>query len=280
MRNWLKFFSVGVLVLGLAACNDIAEGEPGKESATSSELTIQELFQKTQEASENQKSMHAEIEMTQNIKMPGEDLDMESKTFMEMDMVLEPMSMYQRMEMEMEGVDESIQAETYMTSDGFFMKEPDSDSWIQLPNELLEQLSESILDSADPTLDFGTLVKYVEDFKFEQDDKNYILKLKASGENFQELVKEQLDASGMTEGMGEEELAALETMIIHQMDYEIFIDKKTFYTNAFNMVLDIEMPAGDEMLRVKQNTKAQITKINEIKEIKIPQEVIDNAVEQ
>lgn len=271
---------MGVLVLGLAACNDIAEVEPGKESSNSSEMTIQELFQKTQEASENQNSMHAEIEMTQNIKMPGEDLDMDSKTFMEMDMILDPMSMYQRMEMEMEGVDESIQAETYMTPDGFFMKEPDSDSWIQLPSELLEQLSGSMIDGADPTLDFGTLGKFVEDFKFEQDDKNYVLKLKASGEKFQELVKEQLDASGMTEGMGEEELAALETMIIHQMDYEIFIDKKTFYTNAFNMILDIEMPAGDEMLRVKQNTKAQITQVNEIEEIKVPQGVIDNAVEQ
>ena len=67
-------------------------------------------------------------------------------------------------------------------------------------------------------------------------------------------------------------------MIIHQMEYEIFIDKKTFNTTAFTMIMDMEMGPKDGTMRIKQNIKADISKINELKEIKVPQEVLDAAV--
>ena len=63
------------------------------------------------------------------------------------------------------------------------------------------------------------------------------------------------------------------------MEYEIFIDKKTFYTNAFNMNMDMTMKVEGEEMQIDQKVNAEISKINEIEKIKVPQEVIDNAVD-
>ena len=279
---------MGTLVLGLAACNDTADVKPGTEEPNESseesesnvsELTIQEVFEKAQEASETLNSMHASMDIDQNIKAPSEEVDMNSKITMEMDMIQEPFSMYQNMNMDM-GEEGSATVEMYMTEEGFFMKRPESDAWLKLPSEMYEQLAESMTAGADPTLDMESFEQFVDDFTFEQNDKEYILNLKASGEKFNTLIQEELESAGIFEDMTEEETAVLETMEIHQLDYEIFIDKETFHTTAFNMVMDMEMGEETERIRIAQNIKADISKINEIEEIKVPQEVLDNAVEQ
>ena len=68
-------------------------------------------------------------------------------------------------------------------------------------------------------------------------------------------------------------------MEVKSLEYEIFIDKKTFYTNAFNMKMDMTMKVEGEEMHIDQKVKADISKINEIKTIKVPQEVIDNAID-
>ena len=71
----------------------------------------------------------------------------------------------------------------------------------------------------------------------------------------------------------------MENMEVKSLEYEIFIDKKTFYTNAFNMKMDMTMEVEGEEMHIDQKVKADISKINEIDTIKIPQEILDNAVD-
>lgn len=279
MKNWIKGIATGILVLGLAACGSTADVKPGTDTSKKSELTIQEVFQKAQEASEKQNSLHANMDIVQNMVSPVEGLNMDMKIKMDMDVIVEPLAMHQVLEMDM-GEAGVMETEIYLTEDGFLMKDPESGEWMKLPEELYEEVMGSMADGADPTLDLNLLEEYVEDFTFEQDDDQYVLKLKASGEKFKNLVKEQLDSSGMLEGMGEEDAKVIESMVIHEMEYEIFIDKKTFSTTSFTMIMDMEMGPEDGTMRIKQNTKAEISKINELKEIKVPQEVLDAAVEQ
>ena len=209
MKNWIKGIATGVLVLGLAACGSTAEVKPGTDTSKKSELTIQEVFQKAQEASEKQNSMHAKMDIEQNMDSPVEGLNMDSKIKMDMDVVMDPLAMHQVIKMDM-GEAGIMETEIYLTEDGFLMKDPESEEWMKLPEELYEELMGSMADSADPSLDLNSLEKYVEDFTFEQDDDQYILKLKASGDEFRNLVKEQLDSSGMLEGMAEEDAKVLE----------------------------------------------------------------------
>lgn len=282
MKKWMKGLAVGCLALALAACGaetqEPADTKPGTDVENQSELTLEEVFKKAQVVSENTKSMHADMTMKQKISMP-EMGEMETEMDIKMDIIQEPLAMHQVMKMEMPEMGE-METEIYMTEAGMFMKNPEGEEWMKLPVDNFEEMMESMNSGVDANVDFETLGEFIEDFTFEQDDNQYILKLKASGEEFQKIIEEQLDAAGLTEGMAEEELDVLNDMTIHDLAYEIFIDKETFQTTAFNLVMDIELNVeGEATVRMNQDLKAKMSQINDISEINIPQEILDNAVE-
>ncbi|WP_203248192.1 DUF6612 family protein [Sporosarcina beigongshangi] len=284
MKNWIKGMAVGVLALGLAACNTPAEpktdAETGKkvELEEPSGLTAQEVFEKATEASAEQVSMHATMNINQLMEIPGQEGTMNSKIKMDMDMVVDPLAMYQKMDVDM-GEQGVTEMEIYMTEEGFFMNDPMSGQWLKLPAEMYEDLLAQA-GSADPTLDMNMFKEFVEDFKFEQTDDEYILKLSASGEKFSKLFKEiamenlpaDVDASA-------EAAELMENIEMKSLEYEIYIDKKTFYTNAFNMKMDMKMQVDGEEMRIDQKVNAKLSKINEIDKIEIPQEILDNALD-
>ena len=287
MKKWLKGLTIGFLTLGLAACADTGEVKPNTESTNTSEpaveveaeevkneLTIEEVLVKAQERSENLESMHAKMDIKQSMSMPSLEQEMDSNIQLDMDIVQEPLQMHQVMNMDM-GAEGQVEIEMYMTSEGFFMKDPESDSWMKLPAELYDEMMASMSAGADPTLDLASFTEFVDDFTFDENDDAYILNLKASGEKFTKLIQDQLASM---EGMNGTE--ALADMTIHQLDYEIFIDKETFDLTAFNLVMDMEMLVEGETLGIAQDISAQISQINDIKEITVPQEILDSAVEQ
>ncbi|AOV06615.1 DUF6612 family protein [Sporosarcina ureilytica] len=282
MKKWLKGLAVGLLALALVACSDAAnepaDAKPGTDEAKKSELTLEEVFQKAQEASEGIKSMHADMSMIQNISSPEADVEMDNNIKMKMDIVQEPFSMYQIMEMEIVG-EGSMKTEMYLTEAGFYMKDPDSGTWMKLPNEGYEDLAAAMTTGEDVTVDYSSLKEFIDDFKFEQNDNEYVLKLKASGDKFNKLIQEEIASTGLLEDLSEEELEALDDVKIHELEYEIFINKETFETTAFNIVMDMEMSAEGETVQIKQEIQSKLSRINEIDEITVPQEVLDNAVE-
>ncbi|MEK5036815.1 DUF6612 family protein [Sporosarcina sp. FSL K6-3457] len=284
MKNWIKGMAVGVLALGLAACNAPAEPKTDTETGKKVELeepsglTAQEVFEKATAASAEQTSMQAAMNIDQLIEIPSQDLTMNSKINMDMDMIIDPLAMYQKMDVDM-GEQGAMKMEVYMTEEGFFMNESESGQWIKLPSEMYEELLGEV-GSADPTLDMSMFKEFVEDFKFEQTDDEYILKLSASGDKFSKLFKE-LAMENLPAGVDANAEAAelMENIEVTSLEYEIFIDKKTFYTNAFNMKMDMTMVVDGEEMRLDQKIDAKLSKINEIDKIEIPQEVLDNALD-
>ncbi|MEK5068231.1 DUF6612 family protein [Sporosarcina sp. FSL K6-1508] len=283
MKNWMKGIATGILVLGLGACGTTAEPktdpDTGKkvEVQNKSKMTAQEVYEKAMAVSEEQKSMHAKMDIDQLIKVPSQEFEMNSKIKMDMDMVMEPLSMYQKMNMDM-GEQGKMDMEIYMTDAGFFLNESESGEWIKLPNEMYEEMSDQLAGGADPTLDMNMFKDFADDFKFEQTDDAYILTLSAAGDKFSQLFK-KVATENMPAGMemNEEQAEVMENMEVKSLDYEIFIDKKTFYTNAFNMKMDMTMKVEGEEMHINQKVKADISKINEIDKIKVPQEILDNA---
>jgi hypothetical protein len=284
MKNWIKGIAAGVFALGLAACNAPAEPktdtETGKqvEADKLSKMTALEVFEKAMTASEEQTSMHAAMNIAQLIEIPGQDLTMNSKIKMDMDMIIDPLSMYQKMDIDM-AEQGAMAMEVYMTEEGFFMNDPESGQWMKLPGEMYEELLGEV-GSADPTLDMKVFKEFVEDFKFEQTDDEYILKLSASGEKFSKLFKE-IAMDNLPAGVDPNaEIADLmENINVKSLEYEIFIDKKKFYTNAFNMKMDMTMLVEGEEMHIDQKINAKLSKINEIEKIEIPQDVLDNALD-
>ena len=285
MKKWIKGLGVGVLALGLAACGSAAEpkedAETGKkvELENKSEMTAQEVYSKAMEVSEEQKSMHAVMDIDQTISMPSQEVEMDSKIKMDMDIIVDPLAMHQNMTMDM-GELGSMDMELYMNESGFYMNDPESGQWIKMPADMYDEMMARMGGETDPTLDMKLFEEFKDEFKFEQTDDEYILTLSASGDKFSGLMKELMGSSLPADmEMTEEETEILNNMDVKSLEVVMYIDKETFYTNAFDLDMDMTMKIEEEEMRIVQKMKSVITKINEIDEIVVPQEVIDGAVD-
>lgn len=286
MKKWMKGLGVGLLALGLAACGSAAEPKTDPETgekvevSNKSKMTAQEVYSKAMEVSEEQKSMHAVMDINQKMSMPSQGLDMDSKIKMDMDMIIDPLAMYQVMSMDMGPEIGVMDMELYMNDSGFYMNDPESGQWIKMPKDMYDEMMAQMGGETDPTLDMKMFNEFKDDFKFEQTDDEYILTLNASGDKFSGLMKELMGSAFPADmEMTEEEADLLNNMDLKSLKVKIYIDKETFYTNAFDMDMDMTMKIDDEEMHIVQEMKSVITKINEIDEIVVPQEVIDSAVD-
>ncbi|WP_313236399.1 DUF6612 family protein [Sporosarcina ureae] len=279
MKKWTTILTAGTLALVLSACGQTAEPKEDpmtgerEEVVVKSELTAGEVMEKANAAAETQQSMHSDMEIMQTLEMGDEKQDINST--IDMDMILEPLAMRQTMNMQIGG--EEMAIEQYMTEEGFFMKDPQSGGWIKLPNELYEEVTSQMAGVTESPVDFTMYKEYAEDFTFEETDDEYVLTLIGSGEKFSELMQEMLEKH-MPAGADEAKLKETDIKV-EKVDIQFTIDKKTFFTKAFDMDMVTTMDEQGQQVKVTQNMKGTMTKINEIDEIKVPKEILDSAQE-
>lgn len=284
MNKWKALMVASVLSLGLAACNSTATPTSETAEDQKSELTLKQVFDKSLAQSESIKSLNAYVEMTQFIEVPSQNVEMNTETKMTMDMFVDPLSIYQKgtTSTTVPGQDASaqpqeVEIESYTTEEGFFMNHSMSEQWVKLPADMYEQMMAMSQNQADPSQQLKDLEVFMDDFTFEQTKDMYVLNLSASGDKFNEFIQKQLTETMPEMQLDQEEM--LKDMNIEKVDYEIFIDKETFNTAAFNMVLEMTISVEGEEMKMSQDLKSTFTKYNEIEPIIIPQEVIDNAQE-
>lgn len=285
-KRHLGFFAfVFAFMFMLAACNQtaapVAEEEPNKEEETTeeeniSELTLEEVFQKSAEASENLKSFSVKMGLKQEMTAAGEEA-MNIDSDINMDVTTDPLSFYQKMAMSLGDTGESFDTESYFTTDGVYIFDGTGGQWMKFPQEMADQLMQISNQQTNPAEELNKLKQFVEDFKFEQDDKNYILTLNASGEKFNNFIKETAAESLPAELAASEEI--FNDMTINQINYVIHIDKETFYPMILNMTMDMEIGIEGEQLQIVQNMNGEYLNHNKVEAISVPQEVIDLAVE-
>lgn len=154
------------------------------------------------------------------------------------------------------------------------MKDVTTDSWLKLPDENFDAILDQTAASADAKEQLEQLKKFINDFTFEQTDKEYVLTLEAKGDKFKELIDSEINKS--IEDMGLEE-NPMDQLTIEKINYVLHIDKETFDTKKMDMNFDLKMAVeGDELL---MNTKSVVTytDFNHLKTIDIPQSIVDNA---
>lgn len=280
MKKWTALLSVVTLSLGLAACNETATSVPEKEVTETSKLTLQEVYDKSMKASEELKSVKGTIDMKQTMTIPSEEMTLDITSLMDMEYIIEPMQMHQKgtttmMDVGDGGESQATEMETYITEDAMYVYEGTTAQWIKFPQEMVDQMM-GAANQTDPATQLQPLQEYLEKVKFEQDDENYILTLKGSGEEFTSLVKGQVDEA--LQSLTADENVNLD-FTIHTVDYLVHIDKKTFQTNKMDVVIDMDMSMEGETVNMKIDAKTDFSKFNEIDEIIVPQEVIDSATE-
>lgn len=276
--------STAALAIGLAGCGETAEPASGDKAAKDedSDLTAEEVYTKSMEASEGIASLHADIVTDQMMEMQPDGMTMNMTVNSAMDMTIDPLAFHQMAETSVVSEDientNPMNMEMYFTDQGLYMYEETMATWLKMPDESIEDLK-GLADqqTADPSQQLEELAEFQDEFTFEQTADEYILTLDASGEQFKELMDQQLEKT-----LGQMELeaqTALEDMTIHSVNYIINIDKETFLTNSMDMTMDMDMNIEGELMNIKSDIQADYSQYNEIEAITIPAEVLEEAQE-
>lgn len=281
MNKFFKVLSVGALALTLAACNSSAS--PTKGTTKTSDLTLEQVYDKAVKRQEDIKSASAKAEVTQEATMGSGDKEEKfiSDTKMDVDVVTDPLGMHFSMtttapDMLDEG-DKNNEAsvEMYMNKDqGIFVKDETSNQWLKLPGDDFDSILEETSSSANAKEQLEQLKKFVGDFKFEQTDDAYVLTLDAKGDKFKELIDSEMKKSMKDLNLQEN---PLDNLTINKMDYVLYIDKETFDTKKIDVDMDLKIKVEDEEFSSKMKTVVTYTDFNNLKTIDIPKEIIDNA---
>jgi hypothetical protein len=286
LKKSLAILTGFFMILMLAACNETAKpvnesaaGTEKEETKTeeSSEMTLEEVLKKSTEASEELKSFSVNMDMSQVMSSGAEGENMNIDSVIDMDVTTDPMAFYQKMTMSMAGAEESYDIESYFTEEGMFLYDAAGKQWMKFPKEMSDDLLQMSSQQTNPGEELKKLQEFVDDFTFEQDAKSYILKLKADGEKFNDFVKETAAETLPPELAANGEM--LDNMNIKGVEYEIVIDKETFYPSVLNMIMDMEITAEGQKISMKQNMNGQYSNYNKVEAITVPQEVLDTAVE-
>lgn len=269
--------TLGSAVL-VAACGDSATVTDN--ASEKSELTLEQVYEKTIERQQELKSAKATMKIDQTIGVDSEEgaFEMTSTSDFNMDMIIDPIQLYLEGTTAMKDSESGEEMEApmkmYMTqSDGFYIYEETAGSWLKLPQGEYDELMNQAGIQNDPSEQLRQLEQFVKDFTFEQNDDEYILTLDTDGEKFKEFALEQAKAS-----MGGEEqlLGSMDGLNIEDAQYVFIIDKETF--DMSNMKMDMVMTMEEETgkMTINQSATVDYSDFNKIDAITIPQEVIDN----
>lgn len=291
MKKWYVIF-VASLLLILTACGgetNEADKDTGKanedEKVEESKLTLEEVYEKALERQNELESMSANVEMEQEMtyeSADGDSFDASSTMSMKMDMILDPMAMYMKgtigfTDMET-GESEDLETEMYMAEDGFYMYEPESKQWLKMPVENYEEIMGSASTTVNAAEQLEELKAFVKDFKLEETDKYYVLKMEAAGDDFKQYLMDQMEANTGIE-FTEEDQEVIEGLDFDKLSYVINVNKETFDIDSMDMVVELVTEIDGEKMTIAVDSKMEFTNFNGVESITVPQEVLDHALD-
>lgn len=236
---------------------------PVEESEDAVSEDQKELFKKVLGNASNLDSFSATLVADQKMNMAGTPMD--TKTSMTMDVVMKPeFSFSQTMEVDAAGQKQNI--ESYFTPEGFFMKEPTSNQWMKFPQGMADELLQGMTnESLDPSAQLEQLTEYADKLEIEEKDDMFIIRLKASGDGFNDLINGNMESMGMS-GVDVE---------INDMEYYIEVDKATYFPLVMKVYSDMVMGTGEGQISIVQDMTTTYTNHNNISKIDVPEEALN-----
>ncbi|MCM3135435.1 hypothetical protein M3629_21895 [Paenibacillus polysaccharolyticus] len=284
MKKWTTMIIGALLAVSLAACgNDTdksatppAGNETTNEGNNTAEQnaavpTLDELLAKTGEATKALKSFTTEANIDQKIKLDAgeQSQDQQVKTSLKMDIIKDPMMIYQEMEMDMSGQKQNIKQ--YITSDKIYSQV--GDQWVSIPEEQTKALIEQMKASMNPEKELDQFKKVKEDVKITEEGDNYVLNADVSGDNVKELAKSVMEQNGSDAQMQ----AMLDQMNIKSMKMKYLINKETSLLEKMDVAMVMEMEQNSQKMTMDMKMDTTFSNHDKVAEIKIPQEALDSA---
>lgn len=260
MKKIRFMFVLGVLLL-VGACSN-ADSEDARE-----------IFNQSLQAMEEVNSFTLEMEVEQDFQVGEESMQMTLS--LEGDVMLDPLAIHQKISTTGMNLP-STELDMYVADDQLYLFDSITNQWLKMSNDKLGDLMTLPEMQSDPTQELEKLNEYIDELNMSEEDGYYVLQLSASGDQYQTFVSDLLSDVDPSMATYDE---ALENLAIHHMEYEIKIDKETFYTSEMNINIDLTFDAEGESVTIKQDAHSVFSKFNEINEIVVPEDVVENAVE-
>ncbi|MEJ8305485.1 DUF6612 family protein [Saccharibacillus sacchari] len=243
-----------------------AAEEPAAEASS---MSAEELLNKAQAATKELKSYNMVADIDQSMTLNGEENT--SKTTMNTDIVLDPISGYQEIKADAAGTSTDIKQ--YITADAIYMEV--EGQWRKLPEEQRAQMMSTLESGSNLEASFDQFKSVASDMKVTEEGDDYVLTASLSGDKIKSM------ASDMLGGSDEQSAAALDQMNIEEMNLTYALNKETFYPtkSLIDMTMSADSGEGDQAMSMSMHMvmDSTISKHNEIKEITVPQDVVDSA---
>lgn len=292
MKKWYAILLASLLLL-LVACggtteentNSNSETTPSSNEAEENKLSLEEIFEKSFERQNEVKSLSAEVVMktTASYESDSEIYEETADGNFTMDVIVDPLAMYMKGSMGMPdpetGETVSSDMEMYVVGDEIYVLESEYGQWLKMTMGNYEEFIEETTAQIDVAEQLEEIKSFINDFKLEETDSEYIVFLDAAGNEFKKYMLAQLELYSEEELEAAGDEAIFEAIEFDMLNYVFHIDKNTFDITALDMVVDIKGNFDGETMTFTADTKMKLTNYNGIESIEVPQEIIDQAEE-
>ncbi len=217
-----------MLSVGLVACSESAE----------------EVYTKALEAADKMESAEVSTVLNQEITM-GSEGKLKIESDMDGSVILDPVAMHQKgtmaMTMEGEGMEEAapfeMDTEIYLVNEEMYVFESLSQQWIKADSSLFP-IDTLTANQPDVSEQLKMMEEYVEDFKFEEVDNEYVFKLTADGEGFKKLSEKMLEEylpEDVSSQLGDIQ-QVMEDMEIKKLTIEMAVDNETYNLKSITWI--------------------------------------------
>lgn len=286
MKRWTVVLLTVILAFGMTACgeekgaNGAGDGGAAQNGTNNAQgagektaLTLDELIQKTAEASGGLNSFSMEASVNQNISVTQGDQKQDQNVDMTMkiDTTKEPLGVYQEIQMSVPGSGNQ-EIKQYITDEGAYSGV--NGAWTKVQDDMKDQLIASLDQSISPEKQLEQFKSIAGETKVTEEGDEYVLTAEVSGDGVKELAKTLMSQSGSAD---EQTAAMMEQMNIKDIKITYAVNKETFFPTKSNIEMTMDMEAEGQSVSLEMKMNSTISKHNEFDEIKVPQEVLDSA---
>jgi hypothetical protein len=267
-------FITGIFLLFvLSACSTKDESVSEKQPADDMdiELTATQVLQEAEKAFEFLDSLSVNLTIEQLISEQNEQKDIKLSSVLNTDVMTNPLSFHQKSEMRMEGGEIPYLTEAYYTEQGMFVYDSRNRLWTKHPASSAEKALSAAAGTLNPAAELNKASHFEGNLELKEGEEEYVVMLKAtdSDKGVQEFAKSTLPS----DLQDNKELLA--NLSIKDLDYEIALNKKTFYPSRLNVKIEMEWSSNSKPVKLIQELDGVYTNFNSLTEISVPDAILE-----
>ncbi len=290
----------------------LSEDQKSVQVTTNRVNDVEAFLEKTLNSGLN--SYSAEMTIDQKMKSSELEEEIDMVMDMKMDVIQDPLALYthSKIAMNMDGEDFNQTSEAYLTKDGFFQYDSMVDKWIKMDEGLTDSLFQTSVQQIDPLAQLELTKKFIDGIHIYEYADQYVMTQTLTNEQFREMMDDVMallpgllpsesgenvvveekqkvaaeqvteDAEAVTEEEeGTEDLESiLDALDINIEEFVVVskIDKKTLFPLELSGVTKMTMGINEDTVSITQVISGTYSNHNSVKEIKVPADVIKNAI--